>query len=166
MSKNPNESQDPALSIDIEQARLFAEEIAKARSGDLSRRMSRGRGPLKLLMADDEVQLRILVATTLSGDGYELIEAADGEEALAAIREHHPQVALLDVNMPGMSGIELCKQIKADEELSHTRVVMLTGAASLMDRDEALAAGADLYLTKPFRPRELLQAIDHVMRLA
>ena len=75
-----------------------------------------------------------------------------------------PKFICLDINMPGLNGIDLCRRMKADEELSRTRIVMLTGGAKPSDWQLALDAGADFYLTKPFRPGELLQVVEQMMR--
>jgi CheY-like chemotaxis protein len=158
--KDPDEHPEPS----VDQLMLYAQEIAKARAGDLSRRMARGRSSMKLLVVDDDEQLRALIATTFAGDAYEIVEAGNAEEALLAARDQHPNVALLDINMPGMNGIDLCRRMKADDELRAIRVVMLTGAARPSAWQEALAAGADSYLGKPFRPGELLQVVEQMMR--
>ena len=117
----------------------------------------------KLLIADDERSLRLLVAATLASEDYEILEAADGLEALKLARSEHPQAVLLDVEMPGMDGVEVCRQIKSDPTLAGTIVVMLTSAAAPSQREAGLAAGAAEYLTKPFSPLELLHIIERVM---
>lgn len=118
----------------------------------------------KLLIADDEVSVRLLVAATLASEDYEILEAVNGVEALALARSQRPRALLLDVNMPGMTGIEVCRQIKEDAGLASIAVVMLTSADRPQDREAGLAAGATAYLTKPFSPLELLRVIDQVMR--
>jgi len=128
----------------------------------LSRRIaSKSQGEhRKILIADDDSTLRLLVSTTLSGDEYNIIEAATGVEALLAARAQHPMLVLLDVNMPDLDGLEVCRRIKSDPELNDVKIIMLTGANHPTDQEAGLAAGADAYLTKPFRPLELLKAID------
>lgn len=118
----------------------------------------------KLLIADDERSLRLLVAATLASEDYEIVEASDGLQALALARQEHPQAVLLDVDMPGMDGIEVCRQIKEDPSLATTIVVMLTSAAHPAQREAGLAAGATEYLTKPFSPLELLRIVERVMQ--
>ena len=117
----------------------------------------------KLLIADDEPSVRLLVAATLSSEEYEIIEATNGADALALARAERPRAMLLDVNMPGMTGIEVCREVKADAQLASVAVVMLTSADEPEDREAGLAAGAIAYLTKPFRPLELLRIIERVM---
>ena len=114
----------------------------------------------KLLIADDEPSLRLLVAATLASEDYEIIEAGDGAEAFALAKAEHPRLALLDVQMPIMNGLEVCRRIKTDSELSATKVVMLTSAAQPAEREAGFAAGADEYLTKPFSPLQLLRVIE------
>jgi CheY-like chemotaxis protein len=114
----------------------------------------------KLLIADDEPSLRLLVAATLASEDYDIIEAGDGAQALALAKAERPRLALLDVNMPIMDGLEVCRQIKGDPELSETAVVMLTSNAQPSEREAGLAAGANEYLTKPFSPIQLLRVIE------
>ena len=114
----------------------------------------------KLLIADDEPSLRLLVAATLASEDYEIIEAGDGAEALALAKAERPNLALLDVQMPIMDGLEVCRQIKSDPDLSATAVVMLTSAAQPSEREAGFAAGANEYLTKPFSPIQLLKVIE------
>jgi CheY-like chemotaxis protein len=116
-----------------------------------------------VLIADDDPSLRMLVSATLTSKDYEIVEATSGDETLAVASSAKPQVVLLDVRMPGMSGLEVCRKIKADPSLAGTRVVMLTGAATPEDVAAGQAAGADLYLTKPFRPLELLQIVERAL---
>ena len=114
----------------------------------------------KLLIADDEPSLRLLVAATLASEDYEIIEAGDGAEALALAKAERPKLALLDVQMPVMDGLEVCRRIKTDPELQTTAVVMLTSAAQPSEREAGFAAGANEYLTKPFSPLQLLRVIE------
>ena len=113
-----------------------------------------------MLIADDEAGTRLLVRATLQSDRYELLEAADGDEAWELVQAHAPELVLLDVHMPGRTGVELAAAIRADCRLSGTRIVMLTALQSDADQRAALAAGADHYLTKPFSPFQLLELID------
>ena len=118
-----------------------------------------------VLIADDEPSLRLLVSATIASEEYEVIEAMDGDEAWSLIRRHRPSVVLLDVQMPGQTGLELTRSIRHDPELASTCVILLTSKAQHSDVQAGLDAGADRYLTKPFSPLELLrvveQAIDH-----
>ncbi|HJW60529.1 MAG TPA: response regulator, partial [Actinomycetota bacterium] len=103
---------------------------------------------MKLLIADDEPAVRALVHVTLEGDEYEILEAADGVEALEVARDEAPRLVLLDIMMPRLDGLEVCRQLKADPDTSDIVVVMLTAQAQDRDRDQGLAAGADDYIQK------------------
>jgi CheY-like chemotaxis protein len=116
-----------------------------------------------ILIADDEPSLRLLVSATIASDAYRLVEAADGDEAWELIQEHHPTVALLDIQMPGRTGLELTHAIKGDPTLADIRVILLTAQAQQRDVEAGTAAGADRYLTKPFSPLELLAALEHAL---
>jgi DNA-binding response OmpR family regulator len=113
----------------------------------------------KVLLADDDPSLRQLVAMTLGTDSFTLFQAGDGEESLAITRAEHPELVLLDLNMPGLSGLEVCGAIKRDESLRDTKVVMLTASGNFEDRERAMALGADDYFVKPFSPVALLDKI-------
>ena len=119
-----------------------------------------------VLIADDEPSLRLLVGATISSDEYALVEAADGDEAWEMIGRHRPPIVLLDVQMPGRSGLELVRAIRVDPELASTRVVLLTSKAREADVRAGLEAGADRYLTKPFSPLELLAVIEQALLVA
>jgi signal transduction histidine kinase/ActR/RegA family two-component response regulator len=123
-------------------------------------RAGRERRPVKLLIADDEPAVRALVHVTLEGDDYEILEAADGLEALEVARGESPRLVLLDIMMPRLDGLEVCRQLKSDPQTSDIVVVMLTAQAQ--DRDQGLAAGADDYFTKPFSPLALLNMVERV----
>jgi CheY-like chemotaxis protein len=116
-----------------------------------------------VLIADDEASLRLLVSATLASDDYELVEATDGDEAWALLQQHRPEVALLDVQMPGRTGLELTRAIKADPALSHAYVILLTAQAQEADVAAGREAGADQYLTKPFSPLELLSVFERAL---
>jgi CheY-like chemotaxis protein len=118
-----------------------------------------------VLIADDQPSLRLLVSATLASDDLNVIEASDGDEAWELIREHHPDLTLLDVQMPGMTGLELARAIRSDGELAATHVILLTSKAQQTDIDAGLAAGADRYLTKPFSPIELLDEVERALGL-
>jgi|SRR5215216_6634498 len=119
-----------------------------------------------VLIADDEPSLRLLVNATIASDEYDVLEAADGDEALQLIRRHHPRVCLLDVQMPGQTGLELTRAIREDPELEKTCVILLTSKAQQADVRAGLEAGADRYLTKPFSPLELLRVIEQAVAAA
>lgn len=117
----------------------------------------------KLLIADDEPGVRRLVRMTLESESYEILEASDGAEALALVREHKPALVFLDVMMPEMSGVEVCAQLKSDPETSQITIIMLTAKAQEADREAGTGAGADDYFTKPFSPLALLTKVDEVL---
>jgi CheY-like chemotaxis protein len=116
-----------------------------------------------VLVADDEASLRLLVSATIASDEYVIVEASNGEDAWRLLREHRPELALLDVQMPGRTGLELTQQIREDAALAETHVILLTSKAQELDIQAGLAAGADYYLTKPFSPLQLLSLIERVM---
>jgi DNA-binding response OmpR family regulator len=118
----------------------------------------------KILIADDEENLRLLVRTTLEDPDYCIIEAADGTEALRLIREEKPDIILLDWMMPGMTGIEVLQAVKAEAALAATPVVMLTAKAQAADRERGLQLGASEYLFKPFSPLELLTVVERILQ--
>jgi len=121
----------------------------------------------KILIADDEEPLRLLVRATLEDESgekrYEIIEATDGYETLEVARRERPELILLDIQMPGLNGLEVCKILKNDPATSKLMIVMLTARGQPSDRERGLAAGADEYFAKPFSPLELLQLVDRVM---
>jgi two-component system phosphate regulon response regulator PhoB len=114
----------------------------------------------KILIVDDEERSRRLVSVTLAGGEYDVLEAPDGAQALDVIRRERPVLVLLDVQMPAVDGIEVCRQVKADPALRGTIVVMLTAQAQAEARRRASAAGADTFLTKPFSPMQLLEIVN------
>ncbi len=119
--------------------------------------MSAGR----ILVVDDEPQIRRIMRTTLTGAGYEVDDAKTGEEALEKLRDYHPDLVLLDMNMPGMGGLAACREIRAGAGVA---IVMLTVRNIEADKVEALDAGADDFVTKPFSTPELLARIRAALR--
>ena len=117
----------------------------------------------KLLIVDDEDNIRRLLAATLAGGEYDVIQARDGNQALELVRRERPDFAVLDVSMPGLDGIEVCHQIKSDSALRNTTVVMLTAQSQAETRRRATQAGADAFLTKPFSPLQLLEVVERRM---
>jgi two-component system chemotaxis response regulator CheY len=110
-----------------------------------------------VLIVDDEPFIRKLIATTLEDvAGFTLAEAADGVEALEVARGQAPQLVFLDIDMPRMDGFEACRALRADPGTAHATIVMLTAAVGDAAEREAEAAGADLFITKPFSPLALL----------
>jgi two-component system phosphate regulon response regulator PhoB len=117
-----------------------------------------------ILVADDEPDVLNLVAAHLASAGYKVLRASDGAEALAKAREHLPSVVVLDIMMPEMSGLEVCKALKSDSRTTSISVVMLTARTSEVDRVLSFELGADDYLSKPFSPRELVLRITAIIR--
>ncbi|MBO0767343.1 MAG: response regulator [Solirubrobacterales bacterium] len=116
-----------------------------------------------LLIVDDDPFIRKLIATTLEDtSGFELVEAADGVEALERASAQPPALVLLDIDMPRLDGINACRRLRASEHGEAMTIVMLTAANSDNTQQRARAAGADLFLTKPFSPLDLLQLVDDV----
>lgn len=113
----------------------------------------------KVLLADDDPGLRRLVATTLGTDDFDLLHAADGEETLTVTRAEHPDIILLDINMPKRNGLDVCRIVKSDPALSDIKVVMLTASGTEVDRNRAFETSADDYFIKPFSPVALLNKI-------
>jgi two-component system, OmpR family, KDP operon response regulator KdpE len=117
----------------------------------------------KILIVDDEPQIRRVLLTTLTSQGYTLSEARSGDEALEKLREDRPDLILLDVNMPGRSGLETCREIRATSDIP---IIMLTVRNSEHDKVQALDAGADDYVVKPFGSEELMARIRAALRRA
>lgn len=117
-----------------------------------------------VLIADDESSMRLLVHATIESDDYTVVEAADGAEAWAMIQERKPSLVLLDVQMPGRSGLEVLRLVKEDPSLVATRVILLTSRAQEKDVEAGLIAGADFYLTKPFSPLDLLTRVEEALQ--
>ena len=117
----------------------------------------------KILVVDDEPQIRRVMKVTLGGQGYEIFDARSGEEALERFRECLPDLVLLDLNMPGMGGLETCRQLRTGSDVP---IIILTVRNTEDEKVQALDAGADDYVTKPFGMKELLARIRAAMRRA
>jgi len=116
-----------------------------------------------ILVVDDEPQIRRVLKTTLAADGYAIVEAHDGPEALEKLRGERPDLILLDMNMPGMDGLEVCREIRSASDVP---ILMLTVRNAERDKVRALDAGADDYVVKPFGIQELLARIRAALRRA
>jgi len=123
------------------------------------------RAPPRILVVDDNATNVDILRTRLTAHGYEVLTASDGEEALAATREHLPDLVLLDVMMPRLDGIEACRRLKADPSLPFTPVVMVTAKAEAKDVVAGLEAGADEYLTKPVDHSALVARVRSMLRI-
>ncbi len=115
----------------------------------------------RILVVDDEPQIRRILRTTLSSAGYEVEDARSGEEALQKLRDYRPDLVLLDINMPGLDGVETCREIRIDPNVA---ILMLTVHNTEAAKVQALDAGADDFVTKPFSTPELLARIRAALR--
>jgi two-component system phosphate regulon response regulator PhoB len=118
----------------------------------------------KILVVDDEKDILELIEFNLSNNGYKVNTTASGEEALELIKKNEFDLVILDIMLPGIDGLDICKIIKADKNISHIPVIMLTAKAEEIDRVTGFEIGADHYVTKPFSPRELLAIVKSVLR--
>jgi adenylate cyclase len=123
------------------------------------------RNPPRILIVDDNETNRDILATRLGLHGYELIQATDGEEALASARENRPDLILLDIMMPKIDGIEVCRQLKNDDTLPFIPIILVTAKADSKDVVAGLEAGADEYLTKPIDQLALVARVKSVLRI-
>lgn len=117
----------------------------------------------KILVADDEGALRMLIAGTLEIGNFLTLEVDNGIDAWQKVNEEKPDLVILDVMMPGMTGYQVCERIKADEHLQETKVIILTAKGQQADKEAALEAKADYYIAKPFSPAELLDAVETII---
>jgi len=115
---------------------------------------------LTILIADDEPHVVELVRLTLEDDRISVLEALDGETALAQAEALRPDLIFLDVQLPDVSGFEVCARLRKDPRFAQTKIVMLTASAQEADVARGLAAGANHYLTKPFSPVRLLSLVE------
>jgi two-component system KDP operon response regulator KdpE len=115
----------------------------------------------RIIIVDDQPKIRRIMRSTLVAEGYEVDEAKTGEEALESVRELRPDLVVLDMNMPGMGGLEACRAIRRDSNLA---IIMLTVRNSEQDKVAALDAGADDFVTKPFSTPELMARIRAALR--
>lgn len=120
----------------------------------------------RVLVADDDPDLRDILRSVLEPAGFSVIEAEDGERALEAVRAQPPDLVILDYMMPRMTGPQVCERLKRDAMLCHVPVIMLTGKSEIQDRVAGIDAGADDYVVKPFDPQELLARARMVLRRA
>jgi len=114
---------------------------------------------LQILIADDAPHISRALSFILQREGFSVDVANNGEETLNKIREERPKLVFLDIVMPKMNGLDLCREIKGDPELRDTYVIILTAKGGELDRQECMSAGADEYMTKPFSPREVMERV-------
>jgi len=116
-----------------------------------------------VLVADDDRDIRDLVAFKLEAAGFTVLTADNGDTALHVVVEQRPDLAVLDVMMPGLSGTQVLQQLRAHPEVGATRVILLTAKAQEADVESGFSLGADDYVVKPFSPRELLSRVQAVL---
>ena len=116
----------------------------------------------RILVCDDEPVLRSLIRAAL-GDDYDVAEASDGDESLALVRELRPDLVILDMMMPGRTGLDVLTEVRGDPELAQTKVLMLTARTQAADIEGIMRAGADRYVPKPFSPAQLVVAVDELV---
>ena len=117
----------------------------------------------KILIADDEPNIVISLEFLMKREGFQVVVAVDGEEALVKIRTETPDLVLLDVMMPKKSGFEVCQEVKADPALAATRILMLTAKGRDTEMAKGLALGADAYVTKPFSTKDLVDKVRELL---
>ncbi len=117
----------------------------------------------KILIVEDQEDIREVIRITLELEKYELHDAVDGADGLRKTQQMRPDLVLSDVMMPGMDGLELCKQIKGDPALRRTKVVLLSARGQPADRQAGISAGADAYLSKPYGPLDLLATVKRAI---
>lgn len=117
-----------------------------------------------VVLAEDDVDIRDLVQLVLEGLDLSVTAVGNGEEALAACRERTPRLLLLDITMPGMSGLEVCREIRSDEQLADLPIILMTARAQASDVTAGMDAGADTYIIKPFGPIELREHVEAILR--
>ena len=122
----------------------------------------------KLLIVDDEAHIRMLIEQTLEeleDEGVNFFTAENGEQALEIIQAERPQLVFLDVMMPKMNGMEVCRRVKKELGLNDVFIVLLTAKGQELDRQKGQEVGADVYMTKPFDPEKILEKAREVLQL-
>lgn len=117
----------------------------------------------KILLVDDEPNILIALEFLVRQEGYQVFKAHTGEEALRIITTHHPQIVVLDVMMPGMDGFEVARRIRSDETYEDTQIIFLTAKGTQEDRFRGYASGGEVYVTKPFDNKELINVINEAV---
>jgi len=120
----------------------------------------------KILIADDEPNILISLEFLMKREGYEVHLARDGQEALELLRRERPRLVLLDVMMPKKTGFEVCQEVRNDDDIRSTLILMLTAKGRETDVVKGLALGADAYMTKPFSTRDLVQKVREMLAAA
>jgi two-component system alkaline phosphatase synthesis response regulator PhoP len=121
-------------------------------------------GNTKVVVIEDEPDILEVIQHNLSREGFKVVPCSDGAEGLKAVQNEAPAIVLLDLMLPGMDGLEICRSLKMDTVTQHIPIVMITAKAEESDIVLGLGLGADDYITKPFRPRELVARVKAVLR--
>lgn len=116
-----------------------------------------------ILVVDDDEDLQNLLGVKFRNEGFKVLRATDGESAVNMVREKNPSLVILDVNMPKMNGLDVCKTLKSDEKTRNIPIIMLTVKTEMIDRILGLEFGADDYMTKPFSVRELILRVKNIL---
>jgi two-component system, OmpR family, alkaline phosphatase synthesis response regulator PhoP len=116
-----------------------------------------------IVVADDSMTILAMTSSRLERAGYDIVTATRGDDALRLVQETRPRLVLLDVEMPGLDGVEVARRIRADESLAGTFIVLLTSLSQESDIETGMAAGADAYLTKPFSPQDLQTQVEKLI---
>ncbi len=119
--------------------------------------------PATILVADDEPAVRNLLEMVLGSDGHTVVTVSDGKEALAYLKDNTPDLLVLDVNMPFLSGIEVCSRVKRIRRFQHTPVVILTAMQDQRTRDEALSVKVDLFVNKPLTGKNFRKTVQDLL---
>jgi DNA-binding response OmpR family regulator len=119
--------------------------------------------PALVLIADDDRDILSLVRAVLERSGHEVVSAGDGAEALASVAERRPDLAVLDITMPRVDGLEVLRRLRADPATSDLPVILLSAQAQEADVSRGFAAGASAYVKKPFSPRELVARVGELL---
>lgn len=117
----------------------------------------------RILIADDEPDIVLALEFLMKKEGYEVQSVNDGEHALRAIEKSPPDLILLDIMMPNLDGYEVCQRIRSDPSLKDIVIIMLTAKGREVEREKGFALGADLYITKPFSTREVVQKVREIL---
>jgi len=118
----------------------------------------------KILIVDDSKNIRKLVSVVLGKENYELYEASNGLDALEKVKLYSPDIVILDMIIPSVNGIDVCRQIKSDPQTQGTSVIFLTSEATYEAREKAHEVGAEIYMTKPFEPKDLRAAVKELIK--
>ncbi len=117
----------------------------------------------KILIVDDEPSIVLSLEFLMKKAGYDVVTAGDGKQGLDRVASERPDLVLLDVNMPGMNGYEVCQAIRENPEWGDTRVIMLTAKGRDVEREKGLAMGADNYITKPFATKDVVAVVEEFL---